>query len=108
VQDIRELDQGSLQGQGSVNEEIKRLRWAAIAAGNIPEILTTEEAAFVYGEKSPSWLLKSDVPRSYPPGRTGKAGEPIWLYSQLKLHAEKHLTYRLDEPVTVRRMKRAS
>jgi hypothetical protein len=91
-----------------VTEEIKRLRWAAIAAGNIPEILTTEEAAFVYGEKSASWILKSDVPRSYPPGRTGKAGEPIWLYSQLKLHAEKHLTYRLDEPVTVRRMKRAS
>lgn len=89
-------------------EEMKRLRWAAIAAGNIPEILTTEEAAFVYGEKSPSWLLRSDVPRSYPPGRTGKPSDPIWLYSQLKLHAEKNLNYRLDEPLQMRRMKRSA
>jgi hypothetical protein len=89
-------------------EELKRLRWAAIAAGNIPEILTTEEAAFVYGKHSPSWLLKSDVPRSYPPGRTGKAGEPIWLYSQIKLHAEKHLDRRLDEIPRARRLRRTA
>ena len=91
-----------------MNEEIKRLRWAAIAAGNIPEILTTEEAAFVYGERSTSWLLRSDVPRSYPPGR-GKGGSaPIWLYSQLKLHAEKHLNINLSEQPPVRRLRRAS
>lgn len=90
-------------------EEIKRLRWAAIAAGNIPEILTTEEAAFVYGERSPSWLLKSDVPRSYPPGRTGSAKRaPVWLYSQLKLHAEKHLDRRLDEIPRARRLRRTA
>lgn len=90
-------------------EEMKRLRWAAIAAGNIPEILDTEEAAFVR-RCSPSALLRSDTPRSYPPGRTGKPGDPIWLYSQLKLHAEKHLTHRLDEPLQVRRggMKRSA
>lgn len=89
-------------------EEIQRLRWAAIAAGNIPEILTTEEAAFVR-RCSASALLRSDAPRSYPPGRTGKASDPIWLYSQLKLHAEKHLTYRLDEPLHIRRgMKRSA
>lgn len=88
--------------------ELERLRWEAIAAGNIPEILSTREAAFVR-RCEPSTLLKSDAPRSYPPGRTGKAGDPIWLYSQLKLHAEKHLTYRLDEPLQIRRgMKRSA
>ena len=79
------------------------LRAAAIANGQIPELLTTEEAAFVYGNHSTSWLLKSTVPRSYPPGRTGRRSDPIWLYSQLKLHAEKHLTARLDEILRVRR-----
>lgn len=87
-------------------EEMKRLRWAAIAAGNIPEILDTEEAAFVYGGASQSWLLRSDVPRSYPPGRNGKGRKPVWLYSQLKLHAEKHLDRRLDEIPRVRRLRR--
>jgi hypothetical protein len=85
-------------------DEIRRLRWAAIASGNIPELLTTEEAAFVYGKRSESWLLRSDVPRSYPPGRNGAKGrDPVWLYSQLKLHAEKHLDRRLDEIPRVRR-----
>jgi hypothetical protein len=76
---------------------LERIRWTAIANGQIPEILRTDEAAFVYGQDSPSWLLKSNVPRSYPPGRTGRNGDPIWLYSQLKLHAEKYLSHRLDE-----------
>jgi hypothetical protein len=83
-------------------EELKELRWIAIANGQIPELLRTDEAAFVYGQRSPSWLLKSTVPRSYPPGRTGKPGEPVWLYSQIKLHAEKFLTHRLDEMPRVR------
>jgi hypothetical protein len=84
-----------------------RARLLAIAQGNIPEILTTEEAAFVYGHRSVQWLLRSDIPRSYPPGRTGKAGDPIWLYSQLKLHAEKHLNVKPDLP-RVRRIRRTA
>lgn len=91
-----------------MNEEIKRLRWAAIAAGSIPELLITDEAAFVYGNHSTSWLLKSDIPRSYPPGRTGKPSEPIWLYSQLKLHAEKYLSVNLSQQPHVRRMRRTA
>lgn len=85
--------------------QLERLRWIAIANGQIPELLSTEEAAFVYGKRSPSWLLRSDVPRSYAPGRTGRGRDPIWLYSQLRLHAEKHLTHRLDEIPRVRRTK---
>lgn len=85
-----------------MTDELKRLRWEAIAQGRIPEILTTEEAAFVYGNHSASWLLKSDIPRSYPPGRTGKAGDPIWLYSQLKLHAEKYLSVNLSQQPHIR------
>lgn len=87
-----------------MTEELKRIRWEAIAQGRIPELLTTEEAAFVYGHRSVQWLLRSDIPRSYPPGRTGKAGDPIWLYSQLKLHAEKHLNIKEDVP-RVRRIR---
>lgn len=84
--------------------DMKRIRSEAIASGQIPEILSTEEAAFVYG-RSVTWMLRSDIPRSYPPGRTGKGGGPIWLYSQLKLHAEKYLNTRLDQqPARVRRV----
>jgi hypothetical protein len=86
---------------------IKRLRWESIARGSIPEILQTDEAAFVYG-RSVSWLLKSDVPRSYPPGRGKKGSSPVWLYSQIRLHAEKHLDTNLRETPQVRRIRRAS
>jgi hypothetical protein len=87
-------------------DELRRLRWEAMAAGNFPEILNTEEAAF-FLRRSVSWLLKSDVPRSFPPGRgKGVQRDPIFLKSQLILYAEKHLDRRLDEIPRARRVSR--
>lgn len=87
---------------------MRQRRAEAIAAGNFPEVLSTDEAAF-FLRRSVSWLLKSDVPRSYPPGRgKGIQRDPIFLKSQLILYAEKHLSHRLDEIPRARRMRKAS
>lgn len=85
-------------------EDAAQIRAEEIAKGNFPEVMDIDEAA-IFMRHSVSWVERSGIPRSYPPGRTvdSKKSKPLFLKSQLMAHLENHLTHRADRP-----LKRAS
>jgi hypothetical protein len=80
-------------------DEVTRIRAEEIARGNFPDVMDIDEAA-IFMRRSVSWMERSNVPRSYPPGRVeGSKTKPLFLKSQLIAHLENHLTHRADQPL---------